>query len=224
MSKRESAKSTIRVMIADDHPIVREGLKQFISKTSDMTVVDEAANGQEILDKLKTVPCDVLILDINMPGKDGFEVLLDLKKYHPALRVLVLSIHSETQVATRVLSSGAYGFINKETIKDDLLTAIRSVYNSKKYVSPHLTEKLIDLLDRGNIKLPHEILSNREFQVFCKIASGHPQKQIAETLSISIKTVRTYKSRILKKMNLKNEVELAHYALKHGLIEPSGIG
>ncbi|MHB8581243.1 MAG: response regulator [Ignavibacteriaceae bacterium] len=224
MSKRESAKSKIRVMIADDHPIVREGLKQFISKTSDMTVVDEAANGQEILDKLKTVHCDVLILDINMPGKDGFEVLLDLKKFHSDLRVLVLSIHSETQVATRVLSSGAYGFINKETIKDDLLTAIRSVYISKKYVSPHLTEKLIDLLDRGSIKPPHERLSNREFQVFCKIASGHSQKQIADTLSISIKTVRTYKSRILKKMNLKNEVELAHYALKHGLIEPSGIG
>ena len=223
MSEKEPSKFMIKVMIADDHPIVREGLKQFISKTSDMIVVDEASNGQEVLDKLKINDCDVLVLDINMPGKDGFEVLHYLKNNHSDLKVLVLSIHSETQVAIRVLSSGAHGFINKESIKDDLLTAIRTVYSGRKYISPLLTEKLIDLLEKDSIILPHERLSNREFQIFCMIASGHPQKQIADVLSISIKTIRTHKDHILKKMNIKNEVELTHYALKHKLIEPAGI-
>ena len=224
MSKKEPSKFMIKVIIADDHPIVREGLKQFISKTSDMIVVDEASNGQEVLDKLKINHCDLLVLDINMPGKDGFEVLHYLKNNHSDLKVLVLSIHSETQVAARVLSSGAHGFINKESIKDDLLTAIRTIYNGRKYLSPLLAEKLIDLLEKNSIILPHERLSNREFQIFCMIASGHPQKQIADKLSISIKTVRTHKTRILKKMNINNEVELAHYALKHKIIDPAVTG
>lgn len=213
----------IKVMIADDHPVVREGLKQFISKTSNMIVVDEASNGQEVLDKLKINDCDLLVLDINMPVKNGFEVLYHLKNNHSEVKVLVLSIHSETQVASRVLSSGAYGFINKESIKDELITAIQTIYNGRKYVSPSLADKLIDSLENNYIILPHERLSNREFQIFCMISSGHLQKQIADTLSISIKTVRTHKTRILKKMNISNEVELAHYALAHKIIDPAVI-
>jgi len=210
----------IKVLIADDHPVVREGLRQILSKATDMVVGGEALNGQEVLDKVQDEKWDVIILDMNMPGKDGFEVLKEIRREKQKLPILILSIQSEEQIGVRVLRAGASGFLSKESAPKELLNAIRKIHTGGKFVSESLAEKLAIEVELKTDEEPHKHLSNREYQVLCSIASGKTILEIATQLSISDKTVRTYRERLMEKMNLKNDVELTHYAIQHKLIEP----
>lgn len=210
----------IKVLIADDHPVVREGLKQILSKATDMVVGGEALNGQEVLDKVRSEKWDVIILDLNMPGKDGFEVLKEIRREKSKLPILILSIQSEEQIGVRVLRAGASGFLSKESAPKELLNAIRKIHTGGKFVSASLAERLAMEVEAKTDEEPHKLLSNREYQVLCLIASGKTINEIADQLSISDKTVRTYRERLLEKMKLKNDVELTHYAIQHKLIEP----
>lgn len=209
----------IKILIADDHAIVREGLKQIVAETADMVVVDEATSGHEVLEKVWNNEYDVVILDISMPGRGGVDILKQLKGQKPNLPILILSMHPEEQYAVRVLKAGAAGYLTKESAPDELITAIRRVSAGRKYVSSSLAEKLAFDLERDTKKLGHEILSDREYQVMCMIASGKRVQEIAEELCLSVKTISTYRSRILEKMKLKNNAELMHYAIKHGLVD-----
>lgn len=209
-----------RILIADDHTIVREGLKQILAETSDMVVAGEATNGQEVLDKIKQNDYDVVLLDISMPGRNGLDILKQLKIDNPRVSVLILSMYSEEQYAMRALRAGAAGYMTKESAPDELIQALRKVSQGRKYISPTLAEKLALNLEGGDEqKPPHETLSDREYQVFCMIASGKMIKEIADELSLSVKTVSTYRSRILEKMGLKNNAALTHYAIQNKLVE-----
>ena len=209
----------INVLIADDHPVVREGLKQIISKADDMTICAEALDGFEVLEKIEQVQLDIVVLDLGMPGRDGLEVLKDIKKINPGLPVLVLSMYPEDQVAVRTFKLGASGYMNKETAPKELVNAIRKITGGGRYVSPALAEKLVAGLETNSEKDVNEILSDREFQVLRLIAVGKDVEEIAEELFISVKTVRTYRDRILEKLKLKNNVEIAHYAIQNKLLE-----
>jgi two-component system invasion response regulator UvrY len=209
----------IKVLIADDHAVVLEGLKQILSETADITVAAEATNGQEVLDKVRGTPIDVVVLDIAMPGRSGLDILLHLKRERPTLPVLVLSIHPEDQYAVRVLKAGACGYLTKESAPDELITAIRKVVAGGKYVSPSLAEKLAFDLEADVDKPLHETLSDREYEVLCLIALGKTVKEIADKLSLSVKTISTYRSRILEKMKMKNNAELTHYVIRQGLVD-----
>jgi len=209
----------LRVLIADDHAVVRAGLKQIISDTKDMVVAAEASNGQEVLECVWRDDFDVIVLDIKMPGRNGLDVLRQLKTERPKLPVLILSMHPEEQYAVRVLKAGASGYLTKESAPEELLTAIRRVSRSRKHVSASLAERLAFALEIDSEKPLHETLSDREYQVMCMIAKGKTVTQIADELSLSVKTISTYRSRILEKMNMKNNSELTHYAIKHGLVD-----
>lgn len=208
-----------RILIADDHAVVREGLRQIIAKQSDMVVAGEAASGPDVLKKIRSASYDVVLLDLSMPGRSGLEILADIKKEQPDLRVLVLSIYSEDLYAVRALRAGASGYLTKESAPEQLVEAIRKVSRGGKYISPSLAERLAFALDTDSNKLPHEKLSDREYQVLCMIASGKTVKEIAGELALSVPSVSTYRSRILIKMNLKNNAELAHYAIRNGLVD-----
>lgn len=209
----------IKIIIADDHAIVREGLKQIVMETSDMVVADEASNGQEVLDKVWKNDYDVIVLDIAMPGRNGLDVLKQLKINRPTLPVLILSIHPEKQYAVRVLKAGASGYLTKESAPDELIAAIRKVSLGGKYVSSSLAEKLAFDLEIDVEKPLHETLSDREYQVMCMIASGKMVQEIAEELSLSVKTISTYRSRILEKMRMENNAELIRYAIQNRLVD-----
>ena len=209
----------IKIFIADDHAIVREGLKQIVAETTDMAVTDEADTGHEVLEKVSENDYDVLVLDITMPGLNGLDALKQLRSQRPDLPVLVLSIHPEEQYAVRVLRAGASGYLTKESAPDELISAIRKVSMGGKYVTPSLAEKLASDLVADGKKPLHETLSDREYQVLCMIASGKTVTKIAEELFLSEKTISTYRSRILEKMKMKTNAELIHYAIKHGLVE-----
>jgi two-component system invasion response regulator UvrY len=206
-----------KILIADDHAVVRRGLKQIIAETPDIMVADEATNGWEVLDKIKEDAYDVILMDIAMPGKDGIDVLTQLKYERPELPVLMLSMYPEEQFAVRALKAGASGYLTKESAPDELVTAIRKVSAGGKYVSSALAEKLVSILQETE-RLPHEALSNREYKVMCLIASGKTVTEIAGELSLSVKTVSTYRSRILEKMKMKNNAELTYYAIKNQLV------
>ncbi len=209
----------IKILIADDHAVVREGLKQIISETPDMRVTDEANNGQEVLNKVSEQHYDVVLLDITMPGPSGLDVLKQLKSKKPKLPVLMLSVHPEEQYAVRTLKAGASGYLTKGSATDELIAAIRKISTGKKYVSSSLAEKLAFDLDLDHEKPRHEILSDREYQVMSMIASGKTVKEIADELSLSVQTISTYRSRILEKMKMKNNAEIVYYAVKEGLVE-----
>jgi two-component system invasion response regulator UvrY len=209
----------IRVLIADDHPIVREGLKQILSETDDILVVDEAANGQEVLSLAWNNNYDVVLLDISMPGRDGLEVLRELKHQKPKLPVLILSMYPEEHYAIRVLRGGAAGYLTKSSAPDELISAIRRVAAGRKYISTSLAERLTYELDRDAERPVHESLSDREYQVMNMIASGKTIKEIADELCLSVKTVSTYRSRILEKMNMKNNAEIVLYAVQNKLVD-----
>jgi two-component system invasion response regulator UvrY len=209
----------LKILIADDHAIVRQGLKQIVTETRDMTVAGEASNGQELLSKIKEGEYDVVVLDITMPVIDGMDVLRQLRSERPRLPVLMLSIHPEEQYALRALRAGASGYLTKESAPDELVVAIRKVSSGGKYISTSLAEKLAFELDVGREQALHEALSDREYQVLCMIASGKTVTDIAQELSLSEKTISTYRSRILEKMNMKNNAELTYYAIKNQLIE-----
>lgn len=209
----------IKILIADDHAIVREGLKQILAETPDMVVADEASNGQEVLNKVWEKEYHVVVLDISMPGISGLDILKQLKSQRPRLPVLVLSMHPEEQYAVRVLRAGASGYLTKQSVPDELITAIRKVSLGMKYVSSSLAEKLASDLGIEAEKPLHETLSDREYQVMCMIASGKTVREIADELFLSVKTISTYRSRILEKMKMKTNAELTHYAIKNQLVD-----
>jgi len=209
----------IKVLIADDHPIVRQGLRQILSEIPDMKVAGEAVNAQETLDQVRAGDWDVLVLDITMPGRSGFDILKELNHSQPDLPVLVLSAHAEEQFAVRVLKTGASGYLTKENAPAELIKAIRKVVGGGKYVSRNLAETLAAGLNATSDGPRHKALSDREFQVMQMMAGGKTLAEIAEVLSLSAKTVSTYRTRLLEKMNLKTNAEIIRYAIENGLIE-----
>lgn len=213
-----SDKAKIRVFIADDHAIVRQGIKQILSETPNVVVVAEAENGQEVLKKMQDTEVDVLLMDYDMPVKNGLDVLLELKHIRPKLPVIILSIFPEEHYGARFLKAGASGYMTKTSAPEQVIEAVNTVYRGGNFISPNLTAKLVSELKRDSEKQPHELLSDREFQVFFMIASGKRLKSIAEELSLSVNTVSTHRTRILEKLNLESNSDLTYYALKNGLI------
>ncbi len=216
-----------RILIADDHAIVRAGLKQIVQQTSDIVVVEEASNAAETLEKVRSLllsdcdrpKLDLLLLDISMPGRSGLDVLIEVKRDYPNLQVLVLSFHPEEQYALRMLKAGASGYVTKESASDELILAIRKVSSGGRYMSMQLAEKLVfGMVEDGQV-LPHEALSNREFQVFRLIASGKTIKEIGEQLSLSVKTISTNRTRVMEKMGIHNNSEMTQYAIAHNLLD-----
>jgi two-component system invasion response regulator UvrY len=209
----------IKILVADDHTIFREGLKRILAECQDVIVADEASNGREVLDKIWNNEYDMVLLDISMPGMTGLEALKQLKNDKPRLPVLVLSMHPEEQYAVRALRAGASGYLTKESAPDELITAIRKISQGRKYITSSLAERLAFEVETDSEKPLHDILSDREYQVLRMIASGSTIKQIAKELSLSIKTVSTYRTRIMGKMTMKTNAELMHYALKHQILD-----
>ena len=209
----------IRILIADDHPIVRAGFKQVLSDTPDLVVADEAENGQEVLQYLKKKKYDVVLLDISMPGKSGLEILKELKTGYPKLPVLILSIYPEEQYAVRALRAGASGYLTKASAPNEMIAAIRKISAGGRYISASLAEKLANYLDADMTKSPHETLSDREHQVMRLIASGKTVSEIAESLHLSVKTISTYRVHVLEKMKMKNNAEITLYAVQNKLVE-----
>jgi len=209
----------IRVLICDDHAIVRQGLRQVIAETNDIRAVAEAGGYPEVMKPLRSEEIDMLLLDISLPGKNGIDILKIVKKEFPKLPVLILSMYPEDQYAVRAIRAGASGYLTKQSAADQLITAIRQVVGGRKYITPELAEALANTLGRDADVMPHEVLSDREYQTLCLIAAGRTLSQIADELSLSAKTVSVYRARLLEKMGLKNNAELTHYALKHGLVE-----
>jgi len=209
----------IKVLIADDHPIVRAGLKQILSDAADIEVACEAGDGHELLKLIRKGGISVVLLDITMPGLAGLDALKQIKAETPELPVLVLSVHPEDQYGIRVLKAGGAGYLMKSAAPDLLVEAIRKVHRGGRYVSPALAEKMAFGLQTGAAGLLHETLSDREYQVLCMIASGKTVKAIGDELALSEKTISTYRARILEKMGMKTNAELTHYAIKLGLVD-----
>jgi DNA-binding NarL/FixJ family response regulator len=212
----------IRVLLADDHHVVRAGLRELLSGTGDITVAGEATNGHEVLERIRNADYDVAVLDMSMPGRSGIELIRLVKAERPKLRILMLSMHSEEQWAVRALRAGASGYLTKETAPDELIAAIRRIASGGAYVTPETAERLALDANRDSEAPPHTLLTDREFQVFRMIAGGASVGEVARELSLSIKTVSTHKTHIMEKMGLANAAELIRYALEHRLLDDSG--
>jgi len=209
----------IRVLLADDHAIVRAGLKELLAGTGDITVAAEATNGQEVMARIRGQDYDVAVLDMSMPGRSGIELIKQVKDEKPKLRILVLTMHSEEQYAVRALKAGASGYLTKDSAAEQLVAAIRKIAAGGTYFSPETAERLVlDAAPRAEAA-PHALLSDREFQVLQLIAGGQSVGEIAKRLALSVKTVSTHKTRILQKMGLANQAELIRYALEHKLLD-----
>ena len=208
----------IRIFIADDHPIVRQGLRRIVEADAGMVISGEADDAAALLAGLETKATDLVLLDVSMPGGLFLETLRELRDRHPSIRVLALSVHPEDEWAVRALKAGASGYLTKDHSPDQLLDAIRRVYRGGKYVSPTLAERLASQLDGGGQRAPHELLSDREFEVMRRLGSGLTISQIASELALSAKTVSTYRARILEKMAVATNADLVRYAARHGLI------
>jgi len=209
----------IRVLIADDHAIVRKGLVQIASESREIEMRGEASEYSSLMKLMKENPCDVLLLDISMPGKNGIDVLKIVREQYPKTQVLILSMYPEDQYAIRALKAGAAGYLTKDSAPERLVEAILSVSRGKKYITAKVAEMLATHLVTDTEGAPHESLSDREFQTMRLIASGKQLSQIADELALSPKTVSVYRARVLEKMQLKNNAEITHYAIKHGLVE-----
>ena len=209
----------IRVIICDDHAVVRRGLQQILSEEADISVLDEAANAEELLQQLLQDDYDVVVLDIGMPGRSGLDVLGELKQQRRNLAVLVLSMYPEDQLAIRALKAGAAGYMTKECAPEELVQAIRKIHGGGRYVSPTLAEILALEVGSDSQPLPHKALSDREYEVLCLIASGKTVSGIAQQLLLSVKTVSTYRRRVLEKMKMDTNAQLTHYAIRHGLVD-----
>ncbi len=215
---RTAKENKIRILIADDHEVVRKGLKTIIADQQDMVVTGEAENGNEVLRIVEQEEFDLILLDFDMPEKNGLDTLIELKTSKPRLPVIILSIFPEDHYGTRFLKAGASGYLGKSSASDQLVEAIRKVAGGGKYVSPNLADKLVSDLNRDSDKPLHETLTDREFQVFTMIAGGKKLKHIAEELCLSINTISTYRGRILQKMDMKSNAEVIHYAIDNHLI------
>jgi len=211
-------KHKIRVVIVDDHSIVRQGLAQILSKTSDLEAAGEAENGVQLLELLRQTPVDVVLMDIAMPGKNGWDTLVQIKNEFPSLPVIILSMYPEDHYALRFLRGGASGYLTKSSEPDQLVNAVRRVAQGKKFVSPELAEKLAFEGGGDTRQAPHESLTDREFEIFCMIAGGKKLKEIAKELSVSITTISSHRGNILRKMDMKTNAELTQYAMKNGII------
>lgn len=210
----------VKIVIADDHPLIREGVKKVINGKTDLEVIGEAEDGNELLDILTNKTPDILILDITMPGKSGLDLLKHINKLYPDLPVLILSIHSEERFAVRALKAGAYGYLSKTSISEELVKAIRKItVEKRKYITQEVAEQIAFHLDVNRDTPIHEALSDREFQVLCMIARGMKVTAIAEELSLSPQTIHTYRTRIKEKMNLRSNVQMTRYAIENNLIE-----
>jgi two-component system invasion response regulator UvrY len=209
----------IKVLVADDHSVVRRGLRQILTETPDILVAGEASTVQEVRQLVRDQRWDVIVLDLNMPGGSGIELLEELRKQSPGLRVLVLTMYPEEQYAIRAIRAGAAGFLTKESAPERLIDAVRKIAGGGRYVSAELAETLASLVAGEAQGVPHERLSNREFEIFKLLASGQTVSQAAEQLALSVKTVSTHRTRILKKMEMKTNAELTHYGMKNRLVE-----
>ncbi|MEA4852174.1 MAG: response regulator transcription factor [Paludibacter sp.] len=209
----------IRVFIVDDHEIIRQGLKMILKEAADLVVVGEAQDGIEALRKIKNTDCDVMLLDMNMPGRSGIDLLADIKALKPKMHILVLSIHPEDKFALRTLKAGASGYLCKDTALEELVVAIRKIHSKGRYISNTLAEQLAFRIIPENETPAANQLSSRENEILIKIASGVKVKDIAEELGLSISTVFTYRLRIFEKLNIKNNVELTHYAIENKLVD-----
>jgi two-component system, NarL family, invasion response regulator UvrY len=214
----------IQVLIADDHPLLRSGLKHLLEQEPDFLPPGEAENAGQVMERINEKPWDVVVLDIAMPGRNGLETLSEIRKVRPALPVLILSMHSAEQFASQALQAGASGYLTKDTAPTELVTAIRKILNGKKYVSRAVSEVLANAVESGAIELHrdrklHELLSEREYHVVCRIASGKSVSEIAAETSLSVKTVSTYRARALEKMKMRTNAELTRYAILQGLVD-----
>ena len=212
----------IRILLADDHQMFREGVRGLLEARPDMSVVAEAGTGEEALSQATEHRPDVVVLDVSMPGRGGLETVAELKKRNPRVRVLMLTVHPEDRFAVRCLKGGADGYMTKDNATDELITAIRKVHAGGKYVSPSLAENLVMSLDRDFGAAPHETLSDREFQVMRMLAAAQTVSEIAEELCLSVKTISTYRSRILEKLGLRNNAEIMQFAIEQNLVELGG--
>ena len=209
----------IKILIADDHAVVRRGLRQILSEAHDLLVAAEANSAAEVLAALQRERFDVIVLDVAMPGRSGLELLPEIRKLRPETRVVMLTMFSEEQYAVRAIRAGAAGFLTKETAPEKLVDAVRKVAGGGRYISAELAETLASVVAGEAKGRPHELLSNREFEILKKIGSGKTVSQIAEELGLSVKTVSTHRTRILAKMGMKTNAELTHYAVKNALVE-----
>jgi two-component system, NarL family, invasion response regulator UvrY len=208
-----------RVLLVDDHAVVRAGLRQFLLEDRSVAEVEEASSGEQALEKLRQERFDLLILDINMPGRNGIDILRHVVSGSPGTKILVLSGYPENQYAVNVLRAGASGYLAKESAPEELLKAVRTILQGKRYISAALAEQLVTELDLNHDKPAHSELSQREFQIFCKVAAGRSVSEIAEELCLSVKTISTYRTRVLEKMNFRTNADITSYALKNGLIQ-----
>ncbi len=207
----------IRVLIADDHTFIRHGLRQVLEAEPDISVVAEAQNGSEVLETMRETKVDVVVLDITMPGRNGLETLKELRQHHSRVAVIVLSMHPKDQYAVRVVVAGAAGYLSKESAPEELVGAIRRAYRGERYISPEVAELLADYVEHGASHILHRRLSDREFEVFRHLASGQSVSEIADELSLSVKTVSTYKARIVEKTGLLSISDITRYCLEHGI-------
>jgi len=209
----------LKILIADDHPIMRDGLRQILSTSADIVIAAEAGSGDEVMARLKQEDFDVLVLDLSMPGISGIELIKRVVLEKPKQHILILSMHKEELYAVRTLKAGASGYLCKDSASNQLIPAIRKVASGGRFVSPDVAESLAMEVSPQHHNLPHTQFSDREFQIFRMIAAGRSIPEIAEALMLSVKTVSTYKSRILEKLQLSNAAELIRYGLKHGLVD-----
>jgi two-component system invasion response regulator UvrY len=209
----------IRILIADDHAIIRHGLKQIVEESGEMRVVAEADSGIVALRKIREIECDVVLLDISLPDMSGIDVLKQIHAEKPQLPILILSIYPEDQYAMRLIKAGAAGYMTKESAPSEVVKALLRVAGGKKYISTAVAEILANEIGTAEEKLPHQILSDREYQIFLLLASAKTVSEIADTLALSVKTVSTYRSRVLEKMRLNNNAELMRYAIDNHLTQ-----
>jgi two-component system, NarL family, invasion response regulator UvrY len=209
----------MKVLLVDDHPIVRQGIKQILSQVRTITDVGEAETAEEAMDKIRHEQWDIIILDINLPDRSGFDLLKELRRAFPELPIVMLTLHAEEQFAVRSLRAGASGYLTKEASPEELIRAVQRAATGRRYISPALAQKVALGWDSGLAQSPHDTLSDREFQVLRMIASGQTATEIAENLLLSVKTISTYRSRILEKLNLQTNAEIIRYAIEHNLVE-----
>jgi two-component system invasion response regulator UvrY len=209
----------VRIIIADDHPVFREGLRKILSKEVDLDIVYEAESGEELLGEIDNLEFDLIILDVGLPGRSGIDILADIRKTHPKIPVLIFSMHPEERFALRAIKAGANAYLSKEEKAEKLIEAIHTIKTGRKYITPTIAEKLANTIDKNIEKAPHENLSTREFEVMRMIAIGKSVREIAEDLSISVNTVNTYRMRVLDKMDFNSNMDLAYYVIQNKLID-----